>query len=177
MALVLSASPLTYSAAAFELFGVRLWGSSETAAPDAMPYEVVLTLSGGSDDLKEQLEAASVLISESSSPPSGSDGLIARALNDFDRLVAQLYLQGFYGGTVNISLGGQALRSVLERGKFQVRALCRCRLTLPQDRYSPLVTSRFPPVRPVFPIAPRTGASCLGKPPTLQKSLPPNGRS
>lgn len=118
LALVLSASPLATPVAAFELFGVRLWGSSETVAPDALPYEAELNLSGGSDDLEDQLESASVLISEMSSPPSGSDGLIARALNDFDRLVAQLYLQGFYGGTVNIQLGGQPLQSVLERGEI-----------------------------------------------------------
>lgn len=117
-ALLLSVSPLTHPAAAFEIFGVRLWGSSGTAAPDALPYEAELSLSGGSDDLKDQLEAASVLIRESSAPPSGSDGLIARALNDFDRLVAQLYLQGFYGGTVSIRLGGEALQSVLERGEI-----------------------------------------------------------
>lgn len=107
-------------AGAFELFGYRLWGSAsdDASTPDAFPYVPTLTLSGGDDPLKERLTAASILVSEAGKAPSGEAGLIARALNDFDRLIAQLYVEGRYGGTVDIKIAGLPLQSALQRGSL-----------------------------------------------------------
>lgn len=120
LAVGLAATLLPMPASAFELFGYRLWGSAgdEANTPDAFPYVPTLTLSGGDEPLQERLTAASLLMSEAEKAPSGEAGLIARALNDFDRLIAQLYIEGRYGGTVDIRVAGLPLQTALQRGSL-----------------------------------------------------------
>ncbi|WP_208995050.1 autotransporter assembly complex protein TamA [Roseibium hamelinense] len=106
-------------ASAFELFGVRLWGSDaeETqTVPNPLPYKAELSLSSEKEDLQSRLESASLLVSEESKQPSGTDGLIARALSDRERIVASLYGAGYYGGTLTIRLGDETLEQALETG-------------------------------------------------------------
>lgn len=114
--LALAAAPLP--AYSFEIFGWKLFGSSEEedeAVPDPLPYEAELTVSKGSEDLAKGLKNASILVQQQKKPPSGEAGLLARALSDRERLVAQLYADGRYGGTVDISLAGIPLETALER--------------------------------------------------------------
>ncbi|NBN78368.1 BamA/TamA family outer membrane protein [Microvirga tunisiensis] len=120
LALAVGLTALPGPATAFELFGYRLWGSASDAgaAADAFPYQPVLTLQGGDEPLKQRLTAASLLMSEATDAPSGESGLIARALNDFDRLVAQLYVEGRYGGTVDIRIAGLPLQTALQQGSL-----------------------------------------------------------
>ena len=105
-------------ASAFEIFGWRLWGSEEEeteAVPDPTPYEAELTVSGGDEALTKELKDASLLIQQQDAPPSGEAGLIARALSDRERLVAKLYADGRYGGTVDMTLAGIPLETALEQ--------------------------------------------------------------
>jgi translocation and assembly module TamA len=104
----------------FEIFGWSPFGSSEEeeqgeAVPDPTPYEAVLTTSNGGEELSKDLKGASLLIQQQDKPPSGEAGLIARALSDRERLVAKLYADGRYGGTVDISLAGIPLETALEQ--------------------------------------------------------------
>lgn len=101
-----------------ELFGLKLWGSSEEETepvPDPLPYEASLATTGDNEELTSQLKAASLLLQQQEKPPSGEAGLIARALSDRERLVAKLYSDGRYGGTVDISLAGVPLETALEQ--------------------------------------------------------------
>jgi len=112
-------APLAQPAHAFEIFGWKFFESAEEegeAVPDPTPYEAELSVSGASDDLTGQLKSASLLVQQQDKPPSGEAGLIARALSDRERLIAQLYADGRYGGTVDISLAGIPLETALEQG-------------------------------------------------------------
>lgn len=114
LVLAAEASP-AYS---FEIFGWKFFESSEDqgeAVPDPLPYEAELSVSGDTNEFSQQLNEASLLIQQQDKPPSGEAGLIARALSDRERLVAQLYADGRYGGTVEISLAGVPLETALEQ--------------------------------------------------------------
>src|SRR5690349_15108458 len=71
---------LAYPAGAFELFGIRLWGSSEEDADivDPLRYTATLTLSDGDEELQETLVKASELMAGQDRPVSGSLGLLSR---------------------------------------------------------------------------------------------------
>ncbi len=120
-------------ASAFDLFGYHLFGAEKETTGDAtanpLPYEAELTLADKdtlaqqdepdqAKDLKKALEATSLLVSTIKDKPSGEAGLIARALNDRDRLVARLYTFGRYGGVVRITLNGRSLQDTLNDGKI-----------------------------------------------------------
>ena len=112
-------------AAAFKIFGIRLWGSEETQEAaekvlDAVPYEVHLTVDNDAE-LGELLNSISLLVTKKDTPPSGTIGLLTRAKNDKRRLVAALYSQALYGGTVDILIDGTPfgnvpIDTVLNRG-------------------------------------------------------------
>lgn len=106
-------------AVAFDIFGWRPFGGGRDqmqAVPDPLPYEATLSVSQGNGDLEKALRSASLLILEQKEPPSGPAGLIARALSDRERLVAQLYAESRYGGTVGITLNGIDLETTLQTG-------------------------------------------------------------
>lgn len=103
---------------AFEIFGWKFFESSQEqaeAVPDPTPYEAELSVASGSEELTDQLKSASLLIQQQDKPPSGEAGLIARSLSDRERLIAQLYADGRYGGTVDVSLAGIPLETALEQ--------------------------------------------------------------
>ncbi|QFT32524.1 Translocation and assembly module TamA precursor [Labrenzia sp. THAF82] len=102
----------------FEVFGWKFFESAEdeaAAVPDPLPYKADLSISSGGDHLKDELEGASLLVQQQDKPPSGEAGLIARALSDRERLIAKLYADGRYGGTVDITLSGIPLETALEQ--------------------------------------------------------------
>jgi translocation and assembly module TamA len=96
---------------AFELFGIRLWGSSEPEAEDLVigdpqRYQVEFTVTGDGD-IESPLQNASNLWGEKDKPASGAAGLIAKARSDYRRLLATLYSEGRYGGTISIRIDGR----------------------------------------------------------------------
>lgn len=110
------ASPAT----AFELFGIHLWGEKKPANdPDAViaepkNYDVEVVVSGGQinpdgkeDNSKEVIEGASGLVTDQDKPASGSAGLLAKSRGDYRRILAALYGEGRYGGTVSILVNGR----------------------------------------------------------------------
>lgn len=115
------------SAQAFELFGFSFFEGDKpeevvNEVPDPLPYAATLTVSGGDKDLEKALMETSQLIQQEGTPPSGSPGLISRALGDQQQLVALLYVKGLYGGTVNIDLAGTPLETAVEAGEVNRRA-------------------------------------------------------
>lgn len=98
------------SAAALEIFGIRLWGSAkdeDAGIVDPLRYSVTFSVVDADDDLREALEKASLLKSEEKRPVSGSLGLLAKARNDRERLVAALFSKARYDGIVNITIAGK----------------------------------------------------------------------
>ena len=93
---------------AFKLFGITLWGEEEQAVTviDPVTYNVTLEAPGADADLKESLELASHLVQDKDDPVSGDLGLVIKARDDRDRLVATLYEKSRYGGVVKIAVNG-----------------------------------------------------------------------
>ena len=98
-------------AAAFDLFGIHLWGEREPDDAidviDPLPYTVTWRVVGGDDALKTQLETASSLWSDRETPASGAAGLLSKARGDYRRLLAALYAAGYYGPAIGIRAAGQ----------------------------------------------------------------------
>ena len=96
-------------AAAFKIFGMRFFEAGDEAVedqvPDAQRYELDFTVTGETG-LEDALRNASELAREGARPPPGSAGMIARARGDYGRLLAALYAQGHYGGTIRIDVNG-----------------------------------------------------------------------
>lgn len=98
-------------AAAFELFGLKLFEDASAVDSDAViadpqPYRVVVTVNADST-LEGVVRSASALVADAGEPASGAAGLLAKARGDYRRIVAALYNEGYYGGTVSIRVGGQ----------------------------------------------------------------------
>lgn len=114
----LSLFAVALPANAFDIFGWKPFGGAEEegeAVPDPIPYEAELAVSTGNEDLTSDMKSTSLLLQQQDKPPSGEAGLIARALSDRERLVAKLYADGRYGGTVSIKLAGLPLETALEQ--------------------------------------------------------------
>lgn len=95
---------------AFELFGIKFFDDqsdldAEAVIVDPQPYFVTFTSSEGGS-VETALRNASALIADESEPASGAAGLIAKARGDYRRLLAALYSEGYYGGSVSIRIGG-----------------------------------------------------------------------
>ena len=95
---------------AFEIFGLKLFEdqSEEDALAviaDPQPYTVVITVNA-TGSLESAVRNASALVADQNEPASGAAGLLAKARGDYRRIVAALYNEGYYGGTVSIRVGG-----------------------------------------------------------------------
>ncbi|KRB62618.1 hypothetical protein ASE04_00050 [Rhizobium sp. Root708] len=98
------------NAYAFKLFGINFFGKDEPAAdqvPDPVRYDVTLTTDAVDPDLKEALENSSRLVSDKAQPVSGDLGVVVKARDDRDRLIAALYEKARYGGVVTITVDGK----------------------------------------------------------------------
>jgi translocation and assembly module TamA len=76
-----------------------------------------LTVASGDSDLTKVVRNASTLARDEDRPPAGTAGLIARARGDYGRIIAALYTQGYYGGSVKIEIDGapvETMRSDVE---------------------------------------------------------------
>ncbi|MFV0295758.1 MAG: autotransporter assembly complex protein TamA [Hyphomicrobiaceae bacterium] len=96
---------------AFELFGYHLWGERQDPNADVIgepqPYSVEFNVEGDDEDIKSTLENASTLVADDEKPASGAAGLLAKARGDYRKLLATLYSEGRYGGTISITVDGQ----------------------------------------------------------------------
>jgi translocation and assembly module TamA len=102
-------------ASAFEIFGLKFFERDDeevAVVPDAQPYTLDFTITGGDEDLEKTIRAASVLVRDEKHPPPGTAGLIARAKGDYGRILAALYASARYGGAIRILVGGQPVESL-----------------------------------------------------------------
>ena len=110
-ALLLASAVASGPAAAFELFGFKLWGSDEAETDDVIGepqnYSVEITVTGPDEDLEDTITGASNLYKDREKPASGVSGLLAKARGDYKRILATLYGEGRYGGTISILVDGQ----------------------------------------------------------------------
>ncbi|MFE0015061.1 autotransporter assembly complex family protein [Mesorhizobium sp. NPDC059054] len=110
------------SASAFELFGIKLWGSEEEtdeAITDPLRYTVTIEAPDADDDLKEKLETVSSLKNDEERPVSGSLGLMTKARGDREQLVAALYEDARYEGVVDIAIAGKSLDDLPPDAEFK----------------------------------------------------------
>lgn len=112
------ASPLCFAftsqANAFELFGIRLFGSDEADRDVIDPVDYTITLDTGDADraLKKSLQRTSLLLADEEKPVSGDLGLVIKARDDRDRLIATLYENALYGGIVTVTIDGKDIDSL-----------------------------------------------------------------
>ncbi|MGV8937426.1 MAG: autotransporter assembly complex protein TamA [Allorhizobium sp.] len=99
---------LTRKAEAFEIFGITLFGKTETDPTIIDPVNYSISFDAGSTgkDLAETLENTALLVQDAETPVSGDLGLVIKARDDRDRLIATLYENARYGGVVTISING-----------------------------------------------------------------------
>ncbi|WP_437440010.1 autotransporter assembly complex protein TamA [Neorhizobium galegae] len=107
-AILLVSPPLSGKAYAFKLFGITLFGGDEDKVEviDPVRYDATVQTGSADKDLKKRLESAASLVTDEKQPVSGDLGVIIKAREDRDRLIAVLYEEARYGGTVNISVAG-----------------------------------------------------------------------
>lgn len=111
----------TGNAAAFEIFGIKLWGSSEDEDADIVDplrYSVTIEAPDADEDLVKKLENASTLKADEERPVSGSLGLLAKARGDRDQLIAALYADARYEGVVTITIEGKPLDDLPPDAEF-----------------------------------------------------------
>ena len=115
MAGALALSQATGPAFAFKLFGLKFFepGDEETeVVADAQPYTLEFTVAGADKKLDKAIRNASSLARDEKRPPPGTPGLIARAKGDYGRILAALYANGHYGGTIHILVAGQPVENL-----------------------------------------------------------------
>lgn len=108
-------------AAAFEIFGIRLWGAADDEDDDIVDplrYSVTIEVPDADDDLKDKLENASALKGDEERPVAGSLGLLAKARSDREQLVAALYADARYEGVVTIAIAGKPLDDLPPDAEF-----------------------------------------------------------
>ncbi|TPI28671.1 outer membrane protein assembly factor [Mesorhizobium sp. B3-2-1] len=109
-------------AAAFELFGIKLWGSSkdeDADIVDPLRYAVTISAPDADKDLVKKLENASALKGDEDRPVSGSLGLMTKARSDREQLVAALYADARYEGVVTITIDGKPLDELPPDAEFK----------------------------------------------------------
>lgn len=102
-------------AEAFSLFGIEFFGSKDAASRtdiiDPKAYDVTFTVTRR-DELADSLKGASQLWVQREEPASGSAGLLAMAKGDYRRILAALYDQGYYGGSISITVDGSEASAI-----------------------------------------------------------------
>ena len=100
-------------ASAFDLFGIHLWGKKDQNDKNAdvigVPkhYKVKVVAAEGAPQAGVKIvKAASSLVEDDDKPASGSAGLLAKARGDYRKILAALYAEGYYGGTISIQVNG-----------------------------------------------------------------------
>ncbi len=98
-------------AIAFELFGIKIFerDNAEDAdfIGDPQAYTVDFTVAAGDHDVEDSIKGASTLWTDREEPASGAAGLLAKARGDYRRILATLYGDGRYAGTISILVDGR----------------------------------------------------------------------
>ncbi len=102
---------LATGASAFEIFGLKLFEDqseidADSVIGDPQNYSAELQ-TAANDEIETAIRGASLLLADQSRPASGASGLLAKARADYRRILATLYNQGHYGGSISILVGGQ----------------------------------------------------------------------
>ena len=122
VAAMLACGPLSARpASAFEIFGMKFFEDDEEEAAAVIdPVNYTLTLDPGTDDgdLKEAIENTAHLKQDEGKPVSGDLGLVIKARDDRDRILAALYENARYGGVVKVTVAGQDLDSLPPNPEF-----------------------------------------------------------
>lgn len=106
---------LVDEAYAFKLFGITIFGKDDSEAeqvPDPVRYDVDLTSGTADPDLTEALQNSSRLVGDKDKPVSGDLGVVVKARDDRERLIATLYEKARYGGVVTITVDGKNIDSL-----------------------------------------------------------------
>lgn len=116
-------------AAAFSLFGITLFGDKAAKEPviDPLRYSVTLEAPGADKAVLKKLKAASTLIAGEKRPVSGAIGLLAKARDDREILVATLYEEARYDGVVDVTIAGRPLDFFRRTRSSTGRSRCRWR--------------------------------------------------
>ncbi len=110
--LLLASTAYSYpqSAQAFTLFGKCLVGQCEEQAGDDAgfidPRRYDVTFDVALEDLAEDIKSSSQIWAGRSDAVAGTSGLITRAKGDYRRILASLYNQGYYAGSISILVNG-----------------------------------------------------------------------
>ena len=111
LALCMATALAPSHASAFELFGIHLWGPKAPEETDVIGdpqlYEVEFAVAETEDGIEAKLKAASNLWGDRDEAASGAAGLISKARGDYRRLLATLYSEGRYGGSISILIDGR----------------------------------------------------------------------
>lgn len=110
LGLALAAAPILIGDAyAFRIFGITIFGEDEAVNDviDPVRYSITLDTDGAAKDLAEALKRTSLLVRGEDAPVSGDLGLVIRARDDRDRLIATLYENSRYGGVVSVTIDGR----------------------------------------------------------------------
>ncbi len=120
VAVALACGPISVRpASAFKLFGMKFFEKEDEAATVIDPVNYTLTLDPGADaDLTKAIENASRLKQDDGTPVSGDLGLVIKARDDRDRILAALYENARYGAVVNVTVNGQDLDSLPPNPEF-----------------------------------------------------------
>jgi translocation and assembly module TamA len=103
-ALCFSAAP--ERAGAFELFGIKFFEGDDAQAQVSNPVRYAATMTVSDPALEKDLQDQSGLIADQAKPVDGDFGLVIKAKDDRDRLVAALYEKARYGAVVTVKVNG-----------------------------------------------------------------------
>jgi len=109
-AFVLGLALLPVQAFALSLFGINLFGEDEeeiSVIADPQPYSAEIVLTEEAEGARAAAESASALFKDRNEPASGMAGLLARARDDYGRILGALYEEGLYGASVSIRIDGR----------------------------------------------------------------------
>jgi len=114
---ILIAGASAHSAAAFELFGIKLWGEDEDDAGDLgilnpRDYSAGFNIGPVQNGIADRLKQASAVWTGRDTPASGAAGLITTAQGDYRTILAALYAEGYYSGAIGIRINGQEAASL-----------------------------------------------------------------
>ncbi|MCF1740869.1 autotransporter assembly complex protein TamA [Paradevosia shaoguanensis] len=107
----------------FEFFGIKLFEDqsekdADAVIADPVSYSVTFNTSGAEKDIADIIRNSSDLGVGQNEPASGVAGLVAKARGDYRRILGSLYDQGYYGGTVSITLNGVEAAKVAPDAKM-----------------------------------------------------------
>ena len=106
LAVATAMSQVSTASAFFGLFGSSDADEVEVIG-EPQNYTAEVTVLDAETALERKLRNSSTLWNDRDEPASGAGGLLAKARGDYRRLLAALYTEGRYGGTISIRIDGR----------------------------------------------------------------------